>query len=88
MSDTASLLSFAEVTDITEERKAMLDLMDKRLTVDHSIVLHRDSASAADFKAMIEHLEKAGMPLTATLKVDGSANHTRMYARWSEATDD
>ena len=77
----------AEVT-VTEERKAMLDLMKKRLAVDNSIVLHRDGASAADLKAMFAHMERAGMPLTATLKVDGADKHTRMYARWAEKTSE
>ena len=80
----SELDQLADDVEITEERKAMLDRMHKRLTIDHSIVLHRDSASASDVKAMIEHLERAGMPLTATLQVDGNDNHTRVYARWSE----
>lgn len=68
---------------ITEARQQQIDLDRKRLTVDHSLVLHRDSASAADVLAMIRHLQACGMPDTATLKVDGSENHTRVYARWS-----
>ena len=88
MSETNNIVSFAGAMGVTEERKAMLDLMGKRLTIDHSIVLHRDSVSAADLKAMIAQLERAGMPLTATLRIDGTDGHTRMYARWSEATDD
>ncbi|WP_349862633.1 hypothetical protein [Leifsonia sp. WHRI 6310E] len=71
---------------ITEERTAMLDTMRKRLTIDHSIVLHRDSASAADIRTMLDHLAAAGMPPEATLKVDGTDNHTRMYARWATPT--
>jgi len=72
---------------ITEERKAQLNVDRKRLTLDHSIVLHRDSASAADILEMVERLRRAGMPLEATLRFDGSDNHTRAYARWSEAVD-
>ena len=72
---------------VTEERSSMLDLMKKRLNIGHTISLHRDGASAADVKAMIAHLEWSGMPLTATLTVNGNADgvgHTRMFARWSE----
>lgn len=74
----------AEKLMVSEERSAQLDIDRKRLSLDHSIVLHRDSASAADVLAMIEHLQKAGMPLTATLRMDGPDNHTRLWARWSE----
>lgn len=61
----------------------MLDVMNKRLVVDHSLVLHRDSVSAAGIRAMLDALTEAGMPDEATVKVDGADNHTRMYARWS-----
>lgn len=74
-----------ETYAVTEERKTMLDVMNKRMSLDHSIVLHRDSASAADVLAMIGQLQAAGMPLEATLQVDGNNHHTRVYARWSEA---
>lgn len=68
---------------ITEQRQEALDLDRQRLVVDHSLLLHRDKASADDIRAMIDHLANAGMPGTATLKMDGSHEHTRMYARWS-----
>lgn len=68
---------------ITEERQQEIDLMKRRLVVKHSLVLHRDSASARDLKKMIEAMEATGMPEHATLKVDGQDNHTRMYATWS-----
>lgn len=76
----------AELEDrlaITETREAALELQRRRLTVNHSLTLHRDSVSAADVKEMIAYLESAGMPAEATLRVDGSGNHTRMYASWS-----
>lgn len=78
--------ALAASTAITEQRTAMLDLMRKRLTIDHSITLHRDAASAADVRAMLDHLERAGMPPEATLKVDVPDKHTRMWARWAEET--
>ena len=73
---------------ITEERTRALNLAHKRLTMSHSLVLHRDSVSAADIKAMIAHLEREGMPPEATLQVDGSKGHTRVYARWFTEVDD
>lgn len=74
---------------ITEERQEALNLERRRLVVDHSLLLHRDSASADDIRAMIRHLEDAGMPGTATLKMDGfSERHTRMHASWSTDPDD
>lgn len=84
MTQNTDLTALAEEFTVTEERKAMLDLMRRRLVIDHSLILHRDSASAADVLAMVSQLQRAGMPLEATLSVDGSDNHTRMYARWSE----
>jgi len=72
---------------LTEERSSMLDLMKKRLNIGHTISLHRDSASVSDVKAMLAHLERAGMPLTATLTVGSNVDgvgHTRMFAKWSE----
>ena len=71
-----------QLFDLTEERKTELDLKRRRLVVDHSLVLHRDSASADDVRAMIAHLEAAGMPGHATLRVDGGRDHTRMWAQW------
>ena len=69
--------------DLTEERKVEVDLSRKRLVVSHSLVLHRDSASADDMRAMFDHLAAAGMPGHATLRVDGVGDfHTRMVARW------
>jgi len=87
MTDTAAthpIVALAAGIEISEERAAMLDVMSKRLTVNHSLTLHRDSVSAADVGAMIAYLEQAGMPPTATLRIDGTVGHTRMYATWSE----
>jgi len=81
------LEALADDLRITEERREALDLERRRHTVDHSLLLHRDSASADDLRRMIAHLEAAGMPDVATLKVDGSHRHTRMYARWSTDPD-
>lgn len=83
-----ALSELAATLCVSEERSTQLTLDRQRLTLDHSLVLHRDSASAADIKAMIAHLEAAGMPPTATLSVDGSKNHTRLYARWSTEVPD
>ena len=72
---------------VTEERSSMLDLMKKRLNIGHTISLHRDSVSVSDVKAMLAHLERAGMPLTATLTVNSNVNgtgHLHIFARWSE----
>jgi hypothetical protein len=77
----------AEELTITEERREQLELDRRRLVVSHSLVLHRDKTSADDLKAMIRHLEAAGMPSVATLKIDGQGNHTRMYATWSTDPD-
>ena len=81
------LTEIAEDLLVTEERARALNLERTRLTVDHSLVLHRDSASAADVKAMIAHLEREGMPPEATLRVDGSDRHTRVYAQWCTEVD-
>ena len=81
------LEALADEVRITEERQEALDLERRRLVVDHSLLLHRDKASAADIRAMIRHLEEAGMPDTATLKVDGGHEHTRMYATWATDPD-
>lgn len=81
------LEALADGVRITEERQEALDLERRRLVVDHSLLLHRDKASAADIRAMIRHLEEAGMPDTATLKVDGGHEHTRMYATWATDPD-
>lgn len=78
-----TLDELADKLAITEDRQAQLDLQTRRLIVRHSLVLHRDNASAADVLAMIEHLREAGMPLHATLKVDGPNNHTRVAAHWA-----
>lgn len=80
MSDIKSL---AESLVIDEARSSQLALDARRIVIDHSLVLHRDKVSAKDLKEMIAHLEAAGMPETAALKVDGTDGHTRMYARWS-----
>ena len=85
MSD--ELKTLGDEIAVTEERSSMLDLMKKRLNISHTISLHRDSVSVSDVKAMLAHLERAGMPLTATLTVNGNADgvgHTRMFAKWSE----
>lgn len=81
------LEALADDVRITEERREALNLERRRLVVDHSLLLHRDKASADDIRAMIAHLEAAGMPGVATLKIDGHANHTRMYATWSTEPD-
>lgn len=81
------LEALADDVRITEERREALNLERRRLVVDHSLLLHRDKASADDIRAMIAHLEAAGMPGVATLKMDGSHRHTRMYATWSTEPD-
>lgn len=81
------LEALADDVRITEERREALNLERLRLVVDHSLLLHRDKASADDIRAMIAHLEAAGMPGEATLKVDGGHRHTRMYATWSTEPD-
>lgn len=81
------LEALAAEVRITEERREALDLKRRRLVVDHSLLLHRDKASADDIRAMIAHLEAAGMPGVATLKIDGHGSHTRMYATWSTEPD-
>jgi hypothetical protein len=82
MPETAEL---AATLTLTESREAQLEFDKKRLNLHHSIVLHRDAVSANDIKTMLAHLEAAGMPADATLRVDGSDGHTRMYATWHEA---
>ena len=73
---------------ISEAREQAIALDKKRLTVSHILTLHRDSASAADFRALLDHLTAAGMPDTATVNVDGrfrtekTSGHIRMSARW------
>jgi len=84
----ADIQALADALTVTEERTAQIALDRKRCVFKHSLVLHRDSASARDVKAMIAHLEAAGMPPTATLKVDGDNNHTRVWAAWSEEAND
>lgn len=78
------LTDLADALEITEERKTVLDLQSKRLTIDHSLTLHRDSDSADDIRAMLDHLAAAGMPGAATVRIDhGVTKHTRIHARWS-----
>lgn len=84
MANSEEVVALAESVVITEERKSMVDLLSRRTVIVHSVVLHRDGASAADLRAMIRHLEVAGMPGEATLKVDGPDGHTRVWARWAE----
>ena len=67
-SDANEALAAALV--VTQERTEMLDMMGKRLTVNHSLTLHRDSASASDVRAMITALTAARIPDDARLKVD------------------
>ena len=79
------MTDITEAFDVTEERKAELELSRRRLVVNHSLTLHRDSVSVADIKAMIRHLEAAGMPEHATLDVRASSDagkHTRLWATW------
>jgi len=76
-----------EEINIAQSRTEMLNVMKKRLSIDHSIALHRDSVSASDFKAMFAQLERAGMPMDATLKVTAANGHTRLWATWAEEAE-
>lgn len=78
---------------ISSSREEQLTLDKKRLAVDHGLTLHRDSASIKDLKAMIQHLEDAGAPEDASIRVDGEfakghyKGHIRVNVRWqTEAT--
>lgn len=78
---------------ISASRQEQLDLDRKRLSVDHSLTLHRDRASVKDLKAMIQLLEDQGAPEDATIRVDGQfatgkdKGHIRVSVTWStEAT--
>lgn len=85
----SDLTELAEALTLTEERKTEIELGRRRLVVNHSLTLHRDKDSADDIRAMLDHLAAAGMPGHATVKVDGSNNHTRIWATWhSEPTDE
>ncbi len=83
-----------EALIITSERQEQLTLDLTRFAVDHSLTLHRDSASIKDLKAMIQLLEDHGAPENATIRVDGrpatsiDKGHIRVYVSWkTEATE-
>ena len=77
---------------VTEERRAMLDLSRRRLTIEHSVHLHRDSQSIDDLRQMLDVLADAGAPGEATVhvqKTDHAASesfvgrgHLRICAEW------
>lgn len=77
---------------VTEERRAMLDLSRRRLTIEHSVHLHRDSQSIDDLRQMLDVLADAGAPGEATVHVQKTDHaesesfigrgHLRIYAAW------
>ena len=77
---------------VTEERRAMLNLSHRRLTVEHTVHLHRDSQSIDDLRQMLDVLTNAGAPGEATVhvqKTDHAAaeafvgrGHLRICAQW------
>jgi hypothetical protein len=81
--DEANMQGLNAAVEITEQRSQMLDTMKQRVSIKHNLTLHRDSVSVGDVKAMIAHLEAAGMPLEADLDVDQGHGHTRLCAEWS-----
>lgn len=82
------ITELADAVAITDSRRAQLSLDRLRLTVNHSLVVHRDAVSARDVKAMIAHLEAAGMPGDATLQITSTEGHTRAYGKWSVVVSD
>ena len=77
---------------VTEERRAMLDLSRRRLTIEHSVHLHRDSQSIDDLRQMLDVLADAGAPGEATVHVQKTDHaesesfigrgHLRVSAEW------
>lgn len=77
---------------VTEERRAMLDLSRRRLTIEHSVHLHRDSQSIDDLRQMLDVLTDAGAPGEATVHVQKTDHaestsfvgrgHLRISAEW------
>ena len=73
---------------VTEERRAMLDLSRRRLTIEHSVHLHRDSQSINDLRQMLDVLADAGAPGEATVYVQKTSEsfvgqgHLRICAEW------
>lgn len=78
---------------VTEERKRLLGLNGKRLAVEHSIHLHRDSQSIRDLRQMLDILVASGAPEDATVYVQKTGHpeaesftgrgHLRVMAKWS-----
>ena len=70
----------------------MLDLSRRRLTIEHSVHLHRDSQSIDDLRQMLDVLTDAGAPGEATVHVQKTDHaestsfvgrgHLRIYAAW------
>lgn len=77
---------------VSEERKTQLSAKDKRLVVEHTVHLHRDSQSIDDLRQMLDVLIEAGAPPEATLYINKTDNpesgsfvghgHLRVMARW------
>lgn len=86
MSDTTNPAAAADYDwTITEKRQAQLDLDNKRLVLNHSMTLHRDSQSIRDIRQMLDVLTNAGAPEDATISVDAhTGHHIRVHARWNE----
>ena len=80
---------------VTEGRKQQLDLDGKRLAVEHSVHLHRDSQSIRDLRQMLDLLVTNGAPEDATVYVQKTDHpeggsfmgrgHLRIMAKWSTA---
>ena len=77
---------------VTEERRTMLDLSHRRLTIEHSVHLHRDSQSIDDLRKMLDVLTGTGAPGEATVHVQKTDHtesgsfvgrgHLRICAKW------
>lgn len=83
--------------DITEERKTQLALAEERLTVEHSVHMHRDSQTIRDLRQMLDVLVAAGAPEAATVHVQKTDHnesgsfigrgHLRISADWHEVQE-
>ena len=79
MTKATDLDTLADDLLITEERTTQIALDHRLKTVDHTLTLRRDSASIADFKAMLGYLQAAGAPDVATIQV-----RTEVGERWKD----
>lgn len=88
---SADLVAEYEWT-VTSGRQVQLDAKTKRLNIEHSVHMHRDSQSIRDLRQMLDLLVEAGAPEDATVHVQKTDHpeagsfigrgHLRLMAQW------